>query len=94
MMSEADAAPGQAQPSDLDQSCSQAIVQAVADAEDIHPLEIEPPLCKVIDPDALDALFEGGGSASEVELIYDGYQITVRGSSDVTAVPVGESRNG
>jgi hypothetical protein len=34
-----------------------AVVTAVAEAKGVDPMELEPPLASVIDPDALNSLF-------------------------------------
>lgn len=70
------------------QQLSERVVQAVAAADDVDPLEL-PPLFGAIDPDALDTLFEtsiGADSPSdgEVQFGYHGYSITVTADGDVT----------
>lgn len=63
-----------------------AVVEAVAEAEDVSPVEITQPLASVIDPDALDALFASTASerprSGQVEFEYHGYHITVRCLTD------------
>lgn len=60
---------------------------AVSDAEGRDPTDL-PPLHGAIDPDALDALFEGSaeGDRSEVSVVfsYCGYEVSVSGDGDVT----------
>jgi hypothetical protein len=41
-------------------SLSATVVEAVAAAEHVSPSRLEPPLYRVVDPDALDALFRKG----------------------------------
>lgn len=43
------------------EAVSQRVIAAVADARDVDPLEL-PPLYNVVDLDALDRIFENGGS--------------------------------
>jgi len=40
-----------------DESVSETVIRAVADARNEHPLEMEPRLYDAVDPEALDALF-------------------------------------
>ncbi|HMB50116.1 HalOD1 output domain-containing protein [Natronoarchaeum rubrum] len=68
------------------QSPSEAVVEALADAKGVDPLELEP-LYQVIDPDALDALFDGtaGGDRRQgrVEFRTSGYRVEVTASGRV-----------
>lgn len=62
---------------------SEAVVEAVADAEGVSPLELRPPLFEVVDPDALDKLFplpslEQGRTEGHVTFEYCGYEVTVQ----------------
>ncbi len=72
---------------------SQAVVEAVADAEDVSPEELCPPeyepLHAVIDPQALDALFEPKAdgnprSSGAVSFTFCGYDVTVDDDGTVT----------
>ena len=63
-------------------SLSTAVVGTVADAEDEPATALTPPLASVIDPDALDSLFQVG-SHGRVEFSYLGYQITVDSAGNV-----------
>ena len=74
-------------------SPSQAVIEAVADAEGVSPRALRPPayqpLHEVIDPDSLDALFanrvDGAPRASgTVSFTYCGYAVTVDGDGSVT----------
>ena len=63
---------------------SQAVVEAVAEREGVDPTEIEPPaydpLYAVINPEALDRLFEAATVTPEdasVSFEYEGYAISV-----------------
>lgn len=66
-------------------SISTAVVQAIAEHEGIDPVEL-PPLHEAIDPDALDALFEGRTQTSDgtVTFTVREYQVTVHGRDRVT----------
>lgn len=67
---------------------SQLVVEAVADAEGVDPLELSSPLYEVIDPDALDQVFAvtstDGRRDGQVTLSYNGYEVTVCGDGYVT----------
>lgn len=54
------------------------VVEAVADELDVDTTDLEIPLTEVIDPDALDALFEGQGRSGVVRFSYYGYQVVVQ----------------
>ena len=64
------------------------VVEAVAAAAGVQPDELDRPLADVIDPDALDQLFdpslEGAGRAgTTVTFDYAGYTVTVRSGESV-----------
>lgn len=69
---------------DRQNPASLAVVEAVAEAEGVDPADLDPPLARVIDPDALDALFTDG-SSGWMTFHYSGYAVTVHadGSVDV-----------
>lgn len=67
-------------------SLTLAIVGEVADREGVDPLDLEPPLHEVVDPDALEALFSDSidGTAREdvaVEFDYCGHRVLVDGGT-------------
>ena len=66
---------------------STAVVEAVAEAEGVSPTEMEPPLHRAIDPDALNELFGPKRSSPDsefrVSFTYSGYEITVRGPGQI-----------
>jgi hypothetical protein len=72
-------------------SVSRAVVEQVAAAEGIDPVDITVPLFEVIDPDALDSLFSSDGQPlpgdGKVTFGYHGYRVTVSsdGSVSITA---------
>ncbi|PSP78477.1 hypothetical protein BRC81_08010 [Halobacteriales archaeon QS_1_68_20] len=72
-----------------DARISEKVVEAVADAEGTSPLDLRPPLYRVVDPDALDKLFsppslEHGQPDGEVTFEYRGYEVTVRADGSVS----------
>lgn len=67
---------------------SQQVVEAIADATGVDPLEL-PPLYDSVDPDALDSLFShDGASASITSLCFEigDCEVVVRGSGEVVVV--------
>lgn len=65
-----------------DRTATEAITRAVADAEGISPLHVDPPLDDVVDTDLLDRLFaparDGTGDPSGLVIFpYRGHQVTV-----------------
>ncbi|WP_293032256.1 HalOD1 output domain-containing protein [Natronococcus sp.] len=68
-------------------SPSLRVVDAVADAEGIDPVELEPPLYDAVDPNAIDELFTTTPSASRngrLNFQYRGYDVTVRSDGTVS----------
>ncbi|MFA9425073.1 HalOD1 output domain-containing protein [Natronorubrum sp. A-ect3] len=69
-------------------SPSLRVIEAVADADDIDPASLEPPLYDVVDTNALDRLFEPTTSGpttrrGRVSFQYRGHEITVSASGRV-----------
>lgn len=69
------------------ESVTEAVVSAVAEAKKSDPLSLDP-LYDAVDPDALDALFESdrvapGDSQRRVSFTYCGCEVTVTSTSDV-----------
>ncbi|THE64796.1 hypothetical protein D8Y22_11095 [Salinadaptatus halalkaliphilus] len=68
---------------------SQAIIERVAQREGVDVTDIEPPayepLYAVVNPDALDALFQSASRPNPVRvtLEYEGYDIVVHSDGDV-----------
>jgi hypothetical protein len=63
-----------------------AVVEAVAEAKGVEPTEMGSTLYDVVDPDALDRLFSGGGSdgfEGRVVFELDAYEVTVQSNGDV-----------
>lgn len=70
------------------ETVTEAIVEAIADAEGVSPLDLEPPLASVVDPDALEGLVESmgrgpGDDPGRIQFVYCGYTVTVSGGGDV-----------
>lgn len=64
-------------------SPSLTVVQAVADADGVDPLDLPQPLGEVIDTDALDSLVQERGFNGKITFSYLGYQVTVKSTGQV-----------
>lgn len=53
------------------------VVRAVAAVEGVDPATLRPPLADVVDPTALDRLYEADDAPPTVELEYKGHDVTV-----------------
>lgn len=65
---------------------STAVVEAVAERVGVDPIDLNPPLYRAIDPDALDDLLtslETGDADGSVSFHYLGYDVTVHGDGTV-----------
>ncbi|WP_418286179.1 HalOD1 output domain-containing protein [Halorubrum sp. DTA46] len=66
------------------------VVTKIAQAEDVDPLELTPPLFEVIDPDALAQILATTPIASRMEVrvtfSYNGHEVTVGGDNVVKVV--------
>jgi len=62
---------------------SLAVVEALAEAKDVSPVEVERPLYDAVDPDAIDRLFENGIDGGRVVFTASGYEVTVTGHGDI-----------
>ncbi|MCL9814545.1 HalOD1 output domain-containing protein [Natranaeroarchaeum aerophilus] len=65
------------------------VVEAVAEAEESDPGDLSTPLASVIDPDALDRLFETAGyegmsPCCSVSFTYYGYDVNVNANGRIT----------
>ena len=73
------------------QSVSGAVVERVADAEGVDPLDLDP-LYEAIDPDALDKLCGGAGDddrpSARIVFEYHGYTVVIDGPDSVTLAGV------
>lgn len=66
-------------------SPTEAVLHEVAEEKGVPPEELNPFLYDVIDPDALDAVFQG--STGNVSFEYHGYDVTVSHSGTVNLEP-------
>ena len=76
-----------------DRTVSTAVVEAVAEAEGVPPTEIDTPLHRAIDPDALNQLFRSDRTPlddTRVSFDYTGYEITVLGAEQIRVRPADE----
>jgi len=64
---------------------SHAVVVAVAELNDVDPLDLNERLYDCIDPDALDTLFRAGGSSGAVQFTMAGCRVDVSADRTVTA---------
>lgn len=70
-----------------DRKVSTAVVEAVAEAEGVTPVEIDTPLHRAIDPEALNRLFGhewAGAGTPRVRFTYSGYEVTVLDAERIT----------
>ena len=70
-------------------SPSLRIVETVANAEGIDPVELEPPLYDAVDPNAIDDLFAATTTSNpsrngRLNFRYRGYDVTVRADGTVS----------
>lgn len=77
-----------------DGQVSETVVTAVAQATGVDPLDLDP-LYNVVDPDALNRIFDSTGTSSpaSVELSFTmaGCQVVVRGDGEVVVTPGAEA---
>lgn len=64
------------------------IVDLIADLEGVDPVELSPPLYSVIDPDALDSLFDSSTSDNsqtpvQVCFQYSGYEVRIQSNGEI-----------
>lgn len=67
---------------------TQAVVERIAAAEGVDPLDLQPPLFDAIDTEALDTLINSANSQTSVQFVYQGYTISVDGDCNVELEPV------
>ena len=64
------------------------VVESVANEAECSPEDLDPPLSEVIDPDALERLFDPVGGSSpvhgHVEFMYLEYLVTVGADGDIS----------
>lgn len=71
-----------------DYSVSERVLTAVAGREGVDPLDLQPRLYDVIDPDALDALFHVDGASGSVAFTFGDSRVTVYSDGDIDVVPI------
>lgn len=59
------------------QTVSQSVVEAVAEAENVKHQELTPPLYDVIDPDALEKLFTHKSATGKIVFNYNSCEVNV-----------------
>ncbi|OVE83165.1 HalOD1 output domain-containing protein [Natronolimnobius baerhuensis] len=74
-------------------SPSMRIVQQIADSSAVDPLDLEPPLHEILDPEALDSLIESmaqqpAPAGASLEFVYREHRISVDGTGSVTVTAV------
>lgn len=67
-----------------DRPVSVRLLEEVAEREGTDPLDLDPVLYDVLDPDALDSLFDRSDSSVEMEFTYLGYDVAVDADGRVT----------
>lgn len=67
---------------------SEEVVAAVADREEIDQMSLNPPLFDVVDPDALNALFQG--DSGEVIFEFHDLRVAVDNAGNVTLRETGQ----
>ena len=74
------------------QPTSELVVEAIADQADVDPLDFDVPLGDVVDPDALDSLFDSQfgheRKPGRVEFTYQDFLVTVLSEPAGVAVEV------
>jgi len=66
------------------QTPTRQIVDAVADAEGVAPVTLDPPLAAVVDPDAVEALIQGSTTSDlEIRFTYRDHDVVVDDSGRV-----------
>lgn len=69
------------------------IVQRVAEHKGVDPIELEPPLYSILDPETIDRLVHrsdtSGRADTVLEFEYSGCEITVEGGDEITVESAG-----
>lgn len=76
-----------------DRTVSETVVAAVAEATGRDPLDLDP-LYDVVDPDALDGLFDSRGTqpnSAEITFSMAGCRVVARGDGEVVVTPPAEA---
>ena len=74
--------------------CSE-IIERIAKLKGVDPLDLQPRLSDVIDPDALEQVFDSrsNGTARRggyLEFRYSGYRVSIRGDGELSIEPMNE----
>ncbi|QSW98336.1 HalOD1 output domain-containing protein [Haloterrigena alkaliphila] len=75
--------PDQTHPPDDRRAPSERVVEAVATASGTSPLDFEPTLYDVVDPEALDALVRSGTENVRIQFRYGDRSVVVTGTGHV-----------
>lgn len=70
-------------------SATHAVVEAVADARGVSPVDLHPPLYSAVDTDALDRFVDShpdrsAGEGVRIQFRYCGFEVTVAGDGEVS----------
>lgn len=68
---------------------SSRVIEAVAAEQDRDPIALSP-LYEVIDPDALDQLFQNGHGPGSVAFVYEQHHVMITSDGDVQLAPAHE----
>lgn len=74
----------------MSESASRKVVETVAEAEEVDPLDLEIPLYEAVDPEALDYLFSRADPSCEFEFNYYGYRILVQKDDRLSVLLIDE----
>lgn len=66
-----------------DQSVGISIIRAVASVSEVDPLSLQPRLYDVVDPDALEKLFNSAPGDLQITFLFGTYKVTVTGQRDI-----------
>lgn len=73
----------------------EAVLFEIASREGVEPAELKPPLCDVIDPEAIDAVFTNTSnitrSGGRLEFEYAGYEISITAEPNVSVEKITEN---
>lgn len=67
-------------------SLSLSVIEAVAEAEGVDPVDLATPLAEAVNPDALNLLFQDG--TGQITFEYSGYQVTAGATGTVQVTPL------
>lgn len=77
----------QTRPPDDGRPPSERVVEAVAAASGVSPLDFEPTLYETVDPEALDSLVRSGSETLQIRFRYGECSIVVTGTGRVDVSP-------